>query len=137
MAFPLFRNRHLNDEDIQEKGEEDLIVGRVSTYIQSDRKKFPECQEYPTSSSYFYYFPQLHASYILSLLEKGVDCPYCRTKLTAKTASLDRILNNKPHHPANVILCCGPCNVARSDNFTFDEFIEVCKLLRQLEESNY
>lgn len=40
----------------------------------------------------------------------------------------DRIDNDKPHTPDNVVCACGICNCERADRFSVEEFIEYRKL---------
>lgn len=48
---------------------------------------------------------------------KESDCSYCGFPATG----FDRVDNSKGHSKDNVVPCCKECNVARMDNFTFDE----------------
>lgn len=48
-------------------------------------------------------------------------CTYCGFPSTG----LDRINNNLGHTKSNCIPCCKECNIARNNNFTYEEMIEL------------
>ncbi len=50
-----------------------------------------------------------------------LPCHYCDTEI--KTISLDRVDNDGPYHIDNVVPCCWPCNISKS-NTTLDEWTE-------------
>jgi len=44
-----------------------------------------------------------------------------------KRLEVDRIESKEPYSPENCVLACYPCNNAKSDVFTYQEFIEIGK----------
>jgi len=76
---------------------------------------------------------QFHPETILQVIEKNdLHCPYCTVKITARNVSCDRIDNSKGHKPNNVIFTCSACNIARSDHYSVEEFIAVCRCLNHV-----
>lgn len=69
---------------------------------------------------------------ICAILIAGRSCPYCKVPLGTHNFSLDRMDNAEGHLADNVLLSCGPCNIARSDNFSVDEFVAVCDTVNQM-----
>jgi hypothetical protein len=49
-----------------------------------------------------------------------------------KRLEVDRIISKDPYSPENCVLACYPCNNAKSDVFTFKEFIEIGKVINKL-----
>lgn len=56
-------------------------------------------------------------------------CFYCGE---TEKIGLDRINNNKGHTKDNVVPCCYVCNCARSNNFTFEEMIQLGKTIKDI-----
>lgn len=51
-----------------------------------------------------------------------LPCNYCKLEIPPSTGSnLDRIDNSRGYEVDNVLPCCGPCNVIRSDKLSVDE----------------
>lgn len=76
----------------------------------------------------------LNVEFVISKLKE--NCIYCEFPSTG----LDRIDNHKGHTIDNCVSCCRECNLARSNNFTFEEMkiigqsIKLIKLNRQNNE---
>lgn len=49
-----------------------------------------------------------------------------------RNLEVDRVNNDKPYSPKNCVLACYPCNNAKSDVFTHDEFIEIGNIIRHV-----
>jgi hypothetical protein len=65
------------------------------------------------------------------LLEKG--CSYCGRSLKHETGiGLDRLNNNKGYTKSNVVPCCGICNQAKSDVFTYKEMKKIGKVIKNI-----
>jgi hypothetical protein len=58
-------------------------------------------------------------------------CIYCGDD---KRVGCDRIDNNRPHTKDNVVPCCIECNMARNNNFTFDEMKIIGETIRKVKE---
>jgi hypothetical protein len=54
-------------------------------------------------------------------------CTYCGN--TDKIGA-DRIDNNKGHEKANVVPCCPECNNVRRDNFTYEEMLQIGRVMK-------
>ena len=77
--------------------------------------------------------------------QKGL-CEYCRlpgdTKKhyshwfregrRGKRLEVDRIESKEPYSPENCVLACYPCNNAKSDVFSYEEFIEIGKVINKM-----
>jgi hypothetical protein len=59
-------------------------------------------------------------------------CSYCGD---TKNIGLDRINNNIGHTMDNCIPCCRTCNVARSNNFTYEEMLKLGKTIASIKEN--
>lgn len=59
-------------------------------------------------------------------------CIYCQGKLPKSGCGLDRKDNDIGYLLDNVVPCCGSCNRLKSDILSFDEMIEVTKLLKKM-----
>ena len=57
------------------------------------------------------------------------NCVYCYTD---KRIGLDRLNNSKGHTKDNVAPCCYECNVARSNNFSYDEMLIIGKAIKEV-----
>ena len=58
-------------------------------------------------------------------------CTYCGD---TENLGLDRIDNTKGHTLDNVVPCCYECNIARGNNFTYEEMLEIGKTIRLIKE---
>lgn len=56
-------------------------------------------------------------------------CIYCGD---THNIGLDRIDNNRGHEIGNVVPCCYECNIARGNNFSFEEMLILGKTIRQI-----
>lgn len=56
-------------------------------------------------------------------------CHYCGD---TKRLGLDRIDNNKGHTHDNVVVCCYECNVARGNNFSYEEMLILGKTIKEI-----
>jgi hypothetical protein len=104
------------------------------------RIKLNCCDDWRTDASNFY-------KWYLSQSEKQKgSCIYCylpgntteaygkqfRGGRRGKRLEVDRIESKEPYSPANCVLACYPCNNAKSDVFSYKEFIEIGKAIRRV-----
>lgn len=62
-------------------------------------------------------------------------CHYCNTKINwkIKTAyNLDRMDSNLPYQLNNCVVCCGLCNFTKRDKFTYDEFLKIGVVIKNI-----
>jgi hypothetical protein len=52
-----------------------------------------------------------------------------------KRLEIDRKDNSEPYSPHNCVLACYPCNNAKSDVFSYDEFIKIGKTIETMKTS--
>lgn len=64
--------------------------------------------------------------YLLSII--GTPCTYCGFPSTG----VDRMDNKKGHIKSNCVPCCKECNIARMDNFSFEETKLLGKCIRKI-----
>lgn len=67
----------------------------------------------------------------LELLTSGV-CHYCSQSLTLCGSNLDRVNNSLGYSLANVVPCCRECNQAKGSYWTYQEFLQIGRLLGDL-----
>lgn len=67
------------------------------------------------------------------------NCHYCEREINWQQYGenvpgffLDRKDNNKYHTKDNVVVCCGPCNQTKRNYFTYEEFLKIGKVLKQI-----
>jgi 5-methylcytosine-specific restriction endonuclease McrA len=74
----------------------------------------------------------------LDIIKVG-ECFYCgahlywpeyNAKKTSQASNLDRKDNTKGYLSGNVVACCWSCNNIKREHFTFEQFVEIGKLLR-------
>lgn len=68
----------------------------------------------------------LTSKWIVENIFSGQKCVYCGEDDWTKLGC-DRIYNDKPHTPDNVVCCCTECNVKKHLQ-TYDEFIKLNKV---------
>ena len=61
---------------------------------------------------------------------RNKTCHYCDTP---QKIGLDRIDNNKGHTEDNEVPCCHRCNIARGNNFSVEEFLEIGKTIKKID----
>ncbi|KJE91492.1 hypothetical protein CAOG_002622 [Capsaspora owczarzaki ATCC 30864] len=119
-------NQNDDDDDDDENDDDDdevkRIRSRIRNHMASDRKS--NLLSSPGEDWVF-----MCPEYILDLAKTNVNCPYCTRRIKPANVSLDRVNNKLGHVPTNLVLCCGPCNIARSDFFSVTEFMAVCALV--------
>lgn len=49
-----------------------------------------------------------------------------------KRLEVDRIESKEPYSPENCVLACYPCNNAKSDVFSYEEFLEIGKAIQRV-----
>lgn len=62
-------------------------------------------------------------------------CHYCNNKVLwnkACTYNLDRKDNNKDYEKENLVVCCGDCNYTKGNRFTYEEFMLISPVLKQI-----
>ena len=52
-----------------------------------------------------------------------------------KRLEVDRIASKEPYSPDNCVLACYPCNNAKSDVFSYEEFLEIGKAIQSVKTS--
>ena len=72
------------------------------------------------------FYNNLDRDYILLMKEK--TCIYCDFSSTG----LDRLDNTKGHTKENCVPCCKECNIARMDNFTYEEMLIIGIAIREV-----
>lgn len=60
------------------------------------------------------------------------ECIYCGSK---KNVGCDRIDNTKGHLQSNCVPCCARCNLTRANRFSYEEMLELGKVIRKIDES--
>jgi uncharacterized protein with PIN domain len=60
------------------------------------------------------------------------NCHYCGDILRETGVGLDQIVPTKGYTTNNVVPCCKECNVVKSDYFTYEEMVEIGKLLKDI-----
>ena len=101
--------------------------------IYHDRIKNNCCAEWQKDSNSFYTW------YESQVKKQGGLCKYCnlpgctdkyfgrlfRKGRRGHTLEVDRKNNEEPYSPSNCVLACYPCNNAKSDVFSYDEFVKI------------
>lgn len=70
---------------------------------------------------------------------KTKECHYCSASInwdTTKGWNLDRKNNSKEYTKKNCVVCCWKCNKGKSNIFTYEERVEVGKILRSIRVSS-
>lgn len=57
---------------------------------------------------------------------------YFRKGTRGKRLEVDRIKSKEPYSPDNCVLACYPCNNAKSDVFSYEDFLEIGKAIRKV-----
>jgi len=85
--------------------------------------------------------PETDLNYEDYLKFVGTDCHYCERKLPWQPFGennpgfwLDRKDNNIGHLKMNLVTCCGICNNTKRDEFTYEEFMLLATVLKQIRE---
>lgn len=68
--------------------------------------------------------------YLEDIIYNG-KCIYCGD---TKNIGLDRIDNSRGHEIGNVVPCCYDCNVARNNNFSFEEMLKIGKVIKKIKK---
>jgi len=105
-------------------------------------KKADCCNEWQTDSRSFYTWYQEQAD------RQENRCAYChlpgcteeyygrtfRQDRRGLALEVDRKDNTKPYSPLNCVLACYPCNNAKSDVFSYDEFVEIGRTIGKIKK---
>jgi hypothetical protein len=76
-------------------------------------------------------------------LAKIKFCHYCKEEVfwaeyslgkNGYKYNLDRMNSNIGYHLYNVVVCCWSCNEMKSNKFTYNEFLEIGKILKSIKE---
>lgn len=123
-----YRETHKEEKKAQYRAYQSTPKGRavnlLAGYNREDREK-----GFDTSNN-------ITADWIVTNIFSGQKCVYCEDS-DWRHLGCDRIDNDKPHTPDNVVCCCGICNIERSDKYTHQEFIQYRQLHpRLLEHKN-
>lgn len=105
----------LNDE--QEK--KNKVSKMLSQYRLKDKKKGLVCD--------------IDNKWLQDVITNG-KCVYCGD---TKRLGLDRIDNSKGHTKDNVVVCCYDCNVARGNNFSYEEMMVLGKTIKQIKTKRH
>jgi hypothetical protein len=62
----------------------------------------------------------------------GKTCHYCDGGLPEAGCALDRKDSSVGYTINNVVPCCSECNEIKGDNLTYEEMVEIAKLLKAL-----
>lgn len=100
-----------------EQKRRDKISKMLSAYRCKDKKKG--------------YYTNITREYLTDIIYNG-KCIYCGD---THNIGLDRIDNSRGHEIGNVVPCCYECNVARGDNFSFEEMFILGKTIRQIKKN--
>ncbi len=96
------------------------------------------CKEWQADAQEFYKW------YAAQLKGQNQSCCYChlpgntkehygkwfRDGRRGQRLEVDRIESKEPYSPDNCVLACYPCNNAKSDVFSYEEFIEIGKAIQ-------
>lgn len=73
-------------------------------------------------------------------LARIAECHYCGEKIQWQEyrhqvhggtgSNLDRMDSAKPYDQDNVVVCCGRCNYAKNDHFTYEEWLQIGTVIR-------
>lgn len=127
---------------------EEIIFGK--TYVRNKNKKEPK--DFRVIDSHFELknkAVKMLGAYNRSNKEKGFNksdfdaiwlldniitkcCVYCGDN---KRVGCDRVDNSKGHFIDNVVPCCYDCNVARANNFSFDEMKVIGESIKKVKEA--
>lgn len=81
--------------------------------------------------------------------KKLLICEYCNTEIIkmptqrdnktdyAQALSIDRKDNKKGYELNNIVLACYSCNVAKSEFFTYEEFLIIGKTINQIKKDKF
>ena len=81
---------------------------------------------------------------LVEIIENNNSCHYCGTSLTynkhsrywgennSRAHQLDRKNNNIGYTKENVVPCCWECNRLKSNRFTYEEFIKLSPVLKEI-----
>lgn len=128
----------------------DKLAGNISTTssLSSIYRRIKNicCPEWKTDPKEFY------AWYERQYKKQNGCCEYChllgdtiksgygkyfREGRRGKRLEVDRIESKEPYSPDNCVLACYPCNNAKSDVFSYTEFIVIGKVIRSLKENTF
>lgn len=59
-------------------------------------------------------------------------CVYCRGAIEETGAGIDRKDNTRGYEPDNVVPSCRWCNVVKNDHYTFEEMLELGRVVRSI-----
>lgn len=57
---------------------------------------------------------------------------YFRGGRRGKRLEVDRMISDQSYSPDNCVLACYPCNNAKSDVFSYEEFLEIGKAIHKV-----
>lgn len=99
-----------------EQKRKDKISKMLSAYRCKDKKKGWTCN--------------ITKEYLNNIIYNS-KCIYCGD---THNIGLDRIDNNRGHERGNVVPCCYECNIARGNNFSFEEMLILGKTIKQIKK---
>lgn len=100
-----------------EQKRKNKISKMLSAYRCKDRKKG--------------FITNISKEYLEDIIYNG-KCIYCGD---THNIGLDRIDNNRGHEVGNVVPCCYECNIARGNNFSFEEMLIIGKTIKQIKKN--
>ena len=118
------------------------MINRKPLYSIYQRIKNNCCEQWRVDSNSFYTWYENQVN-----KQEGL-CEYCHLPGNTKThygntfrngrrgfhLEVDRKNNRESYSPSNCVLACYPCNNAKSDVFSYEEFLEIGKAIRKAKE---
>ena len=118
------------------------MKSRQQLYSTYRRIKNNCCEEWRTDSRSFYTW------YENKERKQNSRCAYCSLPGNTKqyfgqhfrkgrrglALEVDRKDNSKPYSPSNCVLACYPCNNAKSDVFSYEEFREIGHVIEKIKK---
>lgn len=111
-------------------------LGKPYAFIYNELLKSTRSDKYAVTLTY---------KELVYIIKNDSNCHYCDTKLTfhkhskvygannSRAYQLDRKNNMIGYTKDNVVPCCWTCNRLKSDAFTYDEFMKLSPILKEIQ----